>query len=58
MATMLGAIEYKRTYFRHRKSGEYAHLVDDRLNVTTLQQSGIELQVELLKSAPPAQDHG
>ncbi len=51
MATMLGPIEYKRTYFKHRKSGEYAHLVDERFNVTPHQRSDRELQVQLLKSA-------
>lgn len=51
VATVLGSIEYQRTYFKNRKSGEYAHLVDDRINVAPHQRATQELQVEMLKSA-------
>jgi hypothetical protein len=51
IATLLGPIQYKRTYFKNRQTKEYSHLVDDRINVMPHQRTGQELQVQLLKHA-------
>lgn len=51
IATKLGDITYKRTYYRNRETGAFRHLVDDLLEVEPHERIDLGLKEDMLKKA-------
>lgn len=49
--TPFGQLEYKRTYYRHKKTKEYAYLVDEKAGITPHMRIETAVKGELVESA-------
>ncbi|HHV78457.1 MAG TPA: ISLre2 family transposase [Firmicutes bacterium] len=49
--TTFGEVEYKRTYYRNKKTGEYAHLADDAVRLAAHQRVSVGLKAVLVEQA-------
>ncbi len=49
--TAMGPVEYRRTYYRHKTTGEYAHLSDEHLGIKPHERMDDSLRSKLLKNA-------
>lgn len=45
--TPFGQLDYKRTYYRHKKTKEYSYLVDERAGITSHMRVGTTVKAEL-----------
>lgn len=48
--TPFGMLEFKRRYYRNRRSGEYSYLVDQKLGITPHMRVGTNLKAELVEA--------
>ena len=49
--TLLGGIEYSRTYYKSRKSGEYRYLLDDVIGIRKHEKVDKEVKIRLVENA-------
>ena len=49
--TIFGTLEYKRRYYRNRKTGQTAHLLDGWLGISTWQKVGDDVRESLVNEA-------
>lgn len=50
-ATMLGPVELKRTYFKHKKDKHFSYLLDEYLEISPYDRMDIGLKSQLLETA-------
>jgi len=51
MITCFGSISYERTYYRHKKTGQYAYLVDEQVGYTPHMRVDPEVKAKLVSCA-------
>lgn len=51
IVTCFGAISYERTYYRHKKTGQYAYLVDEQVGYTPHMRVDQEVKAKLVSCA-------
>lgn len=51
LLTMFGMLEYRRTYFRHKRNKKYRYLVDERIGVTPHTKVDATLKARLVERA-------
>ncbi|MBR0575029.1 UPF0236 family protein, partial [Proteiniclasticum sp. BAD-10] len=51
ISTLLGDLQYERTYYRHRVTGEFKYLTDELLGLEPHQQIDTGLQADMLTKA-------
>ncbi len=51
ISTEIGEITYKRTYYRHKKTGEFSYLLDYLIGADSYERLSKELSISLLKLA-------
>ncbi|QAV33339.1 Uncharacterised protein family (UPF0236) [Fervidobacterium changbaicum] len=51
IVTMLGEIEYARTYYKSKKSGEYRYLLDEIIGISKDEKIDKEVKIKLVQNA-------
>jgi len=51
IVTMLGMIEYKRTYYKSKKTGEYRYLLDEIVGISKHEKVDKEVKIKLVENA-------
>ncbi len=51
LATTFGEVEYQRTYYRNKKTGEYSHLTDELVGLKPHDRMDTSLKAELISEA-------
>src|SRR5690554_1195274 len=49
--TPFGLLSYKRSYYRHKKTKQYSHLVDQKASITPHARVGANLKAELAEAS-------
>ncbi|WP_192811216.1 UPF0236 family transposase-like protein, partial [Caloramator australicus] len=51
IVTMLGEIEYARTYYKSKKNGEYRYLLDEIIGISKHEKVDKEVKIKLVENA-------